>query len=376
MEVRIAGFATMEGTDGFAKRADSRQDFYTMANDLIFSSLGLGTFRKEPYREENYMKSYEESVIEGIKNGCNVIDTAINYRYQESEKEVGRALKKLFSAGHAKRDELIVCSKAGFIPLEFPFPSNPYAWIEKEMLANELATKEEIIIDQHCLSIPFLEWSLERSLENLGLETLDIFYVHNPETQLGYISKEALHVKMEKVFEWLEEKVDEGKIKAFGIATWNGFIYEQEHTEYLSLLELVGLANKVRGKDHHFDYIQLPYNLGKTQAYSFSSQALEDGTFYSAIGAAKKLGLHVITSSSLLQMNLFQKEFSEHMMLLLGKELDSNVKRGLQFVRSASGVTCSLFGAIDPNHVKHNLELSKVGRISSKIYQLIYGLSA
>lgn len=54
-----------------------------------------------------------ESVETG---GVNIIDTAINYRYQKSERVVGAALRHLLKQGYS-RDEFFICSKNGYIPV-------------------------------------------------------------------------------------------------------------------------------------------------------------------------------------------------------------------------------------------------------------------
>lgn len=54
-----------------------------------------------------------ESVETG---GVNIFDTAINYRYQKSERVVGAALRFLIKQGYA-RDEFFICSKNGYIPV-------------------------------------------------------------------------------------------------------------------------------------------------------------------------------------------------------------------------------------------------------------------
>ena len=94
--------ATKEGTYAFAKQFSSYKDFFIQHNDLIFSKLGIGTFNKEPYKEENYVFEYMAGVKEAILNGINVIDTASNYRYGQSETEIGIALNELLSKGTVK----------------------------------------------------------------------------------------------------------------------------------------------------------------------------------------------------------------------------------------------------------------------------------
>jgi len=370
----IKGMATYEGTARFATRLGKRKDFYALSHGLVFSSLGLGTFRKEPYREENYLRTYEEAIIEALSQGCNHFDTAINYRYQESEKELGRALKKAIESDKIKRDEVIIATKGGFLPLEFPFPKDPYGWIKETIIESNLASSEEIIIDQHCLNVPYLEWSLEKSLANLGLESVDIFYIHNPETQLGYVSKWEVYQRIKQAFIWCEEKIKEGKISTYGVATWNGFSYEPDHLEHLNLTSLVRIASEVGGEKHGFKFVQFPYNLGKTSAYTTLSQTLESGETLSPLGAAKALGLEVILSSALLQMNLFKRPFSEQTMAVLGGQ--SDIQAALQFARCAQGATCALFGSQDPLHVKHNFSIKTQPRIPNKHYNLLYRMSA
>lgn len=351
-------YATKEGTFAYLKQfSDYSRSFYRYTGDFFVSSLGLGTFRKEPYREENYVISYKKAVKTAIENGINVIDTAINYRYQESEREIGETLEELFRYGVVKREALVIASKAGFVPLAFPFPENPYDWIEEQIIEKGLATKEEVVIDQHCMSPVFLRWSVEKSLENLKLETLDILYLHNPETQLGYVDRSVVMARIKEAFRLFESLVEEGKIRSYGIASWNGFLYEEGHTEYLSLSEIMALAVEAGGSSHHFRYIQSPLNLAKPHAYNYSNQKGPDGRYYTLMQAVHGYDLGLFASSSLLQMNLFKGKFSEEIRELLHTEEVTDIATALQFSRSG-GVLSALFGSIDPQHVRENVMLA------------------
>jgi aryl-alcohol dehydrogenase-like predicted oxidoreductase len=350
--------ATKEGTFAYLKRFPKyAKDFYRFNGDFFISSLGLGTFRKEPYREENYVVNYKDSVKIAVLNGINLIDTAINYRYQVSEEEIGEALQELFSEQKVRRQELVITSKAGFLPLEFPFPENPYEWIEENIVQSGLATKEEIIIDQHCLSPKYLRWSVEKSLKNLGLDTLDIMFLHNPETQLGYIEYDELLSRIEKAFILFEKLVEEEKIKAYGIASWNAFLYEDTHKEYISLTDIVKIAQKVGGEKHHFKYVQSPFNLGKPEAYNFNNQKGPDGRYYTLVQAVHGYGLQLMASSSLLQLNLFKAKFAKKIGKSLGTSDFNDVTSALQFARSGGAIS-ALFGAVNPNHVEENLTVA------------------
>ncbi len=368
-------YATKEGTFEYLKRFPKyNRDFYRFNGEFFISSLGLGSFRKEPYKEENYLGNvhYTESVKTALLNGINFIDTAINYRYQESEKEIGKALSELMASGQIKRENFVIASKAGFIPLEFPFPEDPYGWIDAHIVEKGLADKEDIVIDQHCMRPEFLRWSVEQSLQNLGIGTLDMLFLHNPETQLGYVAREVVMARIKEAFKLFETLVEEGLIRHYGIAAWNAFLYEEGHAEYISLKEIVDLAIEAGGPSHHLKYIQSPFNLAKPHMYNYRNQPGPDGRYYTLLQAAHGYGLQVIASSALLQMNLFKGKFDETLRDKLGTELLSDIGTALQFSRS-SGVLSALFGSIDPQHVEDNLMLSYLPSATHESIRSLFG---
>jgi len=366
--------ATKEGTFSYLKQFSKySKDFYRFDGEVFVSSLGLGTFRKEPYREENYMVNYKDSVKMAILNGINLIDTAINYRYQTSEREIGEALLELFSEGKASREELVITSKAGFLPLDFPFPENPYEWIVENVIEKGLSPKEEILVDQHCMTPAYLRWSVEQSLKNLQLETIDIFFLHNPEMQLGYIDYKTLKKRVKKAFELFEKLVKEGKICNYGIACWNGFLYHEAHDEYISLQDMVAIAEEVGGKNHHFKYVQSPYNLGKPEAYNCSNQRGPDGKYYTLMQAVSGYGLKLMVSSSLLQANVFKRKFDAQVGELLGTSALNDVASALQFARTGQ-VVSALFGAVNPRHVEDNLLLAYIANPPRENMDRLFGM--
>jgi len=350
--------ATKEGTFGYLKKFGSySKDFYRFNGELFFPSLGIGTYKAEPYKEENYIINYSEAIKTALRYGIHFIDTAINYRYQMSEREIGEALSEMISSGEIKREEVIIASKGGFIPLDFPFPENPYGWIQENMIDTGLATKEEIIIDQHCMTPAYLRWSCEQSLKNLELETIDIFFLHNPETQLGYVDQKTFYARIQAAFELFEELRAEGKIVAYGIAAWNGFLYEEEHMEYISLAKVMEIAQAVGGEDHGFKYLQSPFNMAKPHAYSYANQQWEDGMYYPLMQVCARFGLSLLGSSPMLQKNLFKRPFAAKIGELMQTSELSDVASALQFARSTGAIT-AIFGAVDPSHVIDNTILA------------------
>ncbi len=346
--------ATKEGTFRYMKRFGKySKDFYRFNGDLFFPSLGLGTYKSEPYKEDNYIINFSSSIRTALLSGINLIDTAINYRYQISEREIAEALSPMLSLGELKRDEVIIATKGGFIPLDFPFPENPYGWIQQHVVDAGLARIEEIVIDQHCMTPAFLRWSFETSRTNLGLEAIDIYYLHNPETQLGYVDTETFYGRIEEAFALFEELRNEGKLGAYGIASWNGFLYEEEHTEYVSLQRVVQIARRVGGEEHGFRYLQSPFNLAKPHALSYANQRCDDGHFYPLMHACARYGITMLGSSPLLQKNLFKRPFSSKIGELMNTADLTDVASALQFARSAGAIS-AIFGAVEPQHVRNN----------------------
>lgn len=364
--------ATAEATTLYAGRQNRHADAYGSLCDKTVSRLGVGSFTPEPYWEAAYDFSYQSAIEAAILNGCNHIDTAVNYRFRQSEREIGQAIAAL--AGEVKREELFVASKAGFLPLDYPFPKNPYEWIEKEVIAPGLATAEEIITDQHCMSPAYLEKSLSWSLENLGLEALDLLYLHNPEMQLGHIDYAVFLDRVRSAFEAFEQMADRGAIGAYGVASWNGFVWEEGHMEYVRLADLVRIAREVGGENHRFKAIQLPHNLAKPHAYAYANQPLEDGRYYAPIAAAKALGLEVVTSSSLLRMNLFQRPFSPKAAALLGGGFENAVQYALQYAASTPGVSSALFSTQDVAHLIDDLAVLDAPKTPAAHFQALFNL--
>lgn len=73
---------------------------------------------------------------------------------------------------------------------------------------------------------------------------MDVYYVHNPETQLSEIPRETFHARIREAFGALEEACAEGKLSIYGAATWNGFRVAPEKRGHLSLEELVSAARE------------------------------------------------------------------------------------------------------------------------------------
>src|SRR5260370_7913686 len=75
----------------------------------------------------------------------------------------------------------------------------------------------------HCITPRYLGDQLDRSRANLGVDTIDVYYVHNPEMQLGAVDRPTFMTRMRAAFEFLESAVGDGRIRWYGTATWEGY---------------------------------------------------------------------------------------------------------------------------------------------------------
>jgi aryl-alcohol dehydrogenase-like predicted oxidoreductase len=344
--------ATREGTAHYIQRFSgiAAPGHFREAQNLSVSSLGVGTYLGQP--DDKTDGTYAASVMAAVENGINVIDTAINYRFQRSERCIGSALKQLAQKGFS-RDEFILCTKGGYLTPDGSMPGDPNEYFYREYIQPGIFKPDEIVQGSHCMTPRFLENQLGRSLRNLGVDSIDIYYLHNPETQLTEVSRPDFMERVRDAFIYLESAAAAGKIQFYGMATWNGFRQEATARESLQLGDLEQLARDIAGEKHRFRFVQLPFNLAMTEALTLGNQTI-GGETKTVMEAASELGIHLIASASLLQGQV-ARNLPPFVAQALGLQTDA--ERALQFVRSSPGITAALVGMSHPEHVRANARL-------------------
>jgi aryl-alcohol dehydrogenase-like predicted oxidoreductase len=215
----------------------------------------------------------------------------------------------------------------------------------------------------------YLGAMLEMSRANLGLETIDIYYIHNPETQLAAIDRPEFLNRMRYGFEFLEKQVADGKIGVYGTATWSGYRLGPEERQHLQLEELVKIAYQIAGRDHHFRAIQLPFNLAMPEALTLANQQLSDRRS-TALRAAVGFGISVCASASLLQGRLARG--LPPIVSQAFRGMDTDAQRALQFVRSAPGINVALIGMKSTEHVKEILAAARQPPASIETFSTLF----
>ena len=151
-EDRKAGSATADGTLRYAARFQGRSaagHFREIRGGLVLSSIGIGTYLGEP--DDATDRAYAEAIVAAVESGINVVDSAINYRFQRSERAVGAALKDLFAKGYS-RDEIVLCTKAGFLTPDGEMPADPNSYFSREFLEPGIFTADDIAAGCHCMA--------------------------------------------------------------------------------------------------------------------------------------------------------------------------------------------------------------------------------
>jgi aryl-alcohol dehydrogenase-like predicted oxidoreductase len=311
--------ATSEGTVRYRQRFPDHD--FRVQHGLVLSSIGIGTYLGNP--DEATDLAYTQSVVRAVQLGVNVIDTASNYRFQRSERSIGEALKILANEHGIARDELVICTKGGYLPFDGAPPRNVREYVNETFVKPGIASFDDIVAGSHCMTPSYLQSQLDQSLRNMGLECVDVYYIHNPESQLQYVSEQEFYDRLQRAFARLEENRSQGKLTHYGVATWNGFRMPRNSGGHHSLAQMLELAREVGGGGHGFRFIQLPFNI-----------AMPEGA--SVVDEAQRLGVTVMTSASLMQGRI-------------------PPQTAIEFARSNPGITTALIGMSSVEHVEENL---------------------
>lgn len=370
MAKMIGDSATVEGTRRYAARLAGRVaagHFRERAGDAVLSTLGLGTYLGAEDGATDVL--YQDAVLRSLELGVNVIDTAINYRHQRSERAIRTALATAFARGVVKRDEVVVATKGGFIPFDGSVPRDPRAYFAATYVEAGIITPGDVAGGAHCMTPRYLRDQIDRSRANLGLQTLDVYYIHNPETQLGEVARAEFLSRIRAAFEALEAAVSTGCIRRYGTASWTGYRADPGAPDYLSLAELVAAARDVAGKDHHFSVIQLPYNLGMPEAFTRANQRVKEG-MVPVLEAARQFGIYAMASAS-----VHQGQLTRNLPPMIAEYipgLTTDAQRALQFVRSTPGIGTALVGMKSLSHVEENAKVGAIPPMAWKQFQRLF----
>jgi aryl-alcohol dehydrogenase-like predicted oxidoreductase len=323
---------------------------------MDLSSLGLGTYLGDATEAAD--AAYADAALAFHAAGGTVFDTAANYRGGRSERALGRAFASL------GRDGFFVSTKAGYLPMgDGATEESPRQWFERTLLRPGVLALDEVIDGCHAMTPKYLAHQLGVSLSALGVESLDLFHLHNPEQQRPQLGPRPFDEAILRAFEACEGFRQEGRIRAYGVATWNGFRVPPDRPDHLSLERLLELAERAGGRDHGFRWVQLPLNLALPEAFLAPTQRF-GGRAMTLLEAAQAAGLFVQTSASIMQARILrdlQGQMDELTPTFAGCRTPAQV--ALQFTRSCPGVTTALCGMGRRAHAEENAELLQLPKV-------------
>jgi myo-inositol catabolism protein IolS len=182
-------------------------------SDLRVSRLGFGGC---PMGGHGWgavdLSEIERAIHIALDHGVNLFDTADIYGFGESEKVLGRVLK-------TRRDEFVVATKFGVrrIGSKITYDNSP-GWIEK---------------------------ALEMSLKRLGVECIDLYQIHYKDESTPW----------EEIFETLERKREQGKIRYYGLS--NIFYKDVAHLELPDATVSFQLEYSLANRAYEMDILEM-----------------------------------------------------------------------------------------------------------------------
>lgn len=267
----ITGYATQAGTAANADRHNTVAYHTVGPEGLHVSQAGFGC-----YRISAGIQAHAAALEQALQSGINLIDTSTNYADGDSEQLVGAVLQQVVDKHSLTRDQVVVVSKVGYLQGQ-----NLTLSRDRDAAGRPFPDLVAYGPDlQHCIHPEFIADQLTRSLDRLGLATLDCYLLHNPEYYLEWALKTQMTLedaraeyyrRIQLAFSHLEKEVTAGRIRTYGISS-NTFPVSRENPQFTSLENIWDIVTR-NGDDHHFALVQMPLNIMERGAVLEMNQA-------------------------------------------------------------------------------------------------------
>jgi aryl-alcohol dehydrogenase-like predicted oxidoreductase len=337
----ITGFADLKGTNGYFASKDMVDGWIVSNNRYNYSKLGLGTFIGNFSDEDSQL--FREAISYALLNGINSIDTAINYRGMRSERDIGIVITKLIEDGLIKRNQFLISSKAGIIPGDGEIMLRPIYYMQQKLIDTGILAVEDTYMEDTLwltMNPKFYEYALEVSRKHLNLDTIDIYYIHELELSMRHYGSSEFYSRLEGIIRAYENMVDEGKIREYGMATWEAFQLDQSNNKYISLEKVMEIARSV-SENHHFKHLMIPINLQMNEPVAQKTQSYKDERL-TIVECAKRFGIEIHSSGSIGQ----------------GEALNRfSVKDYLTFLVNYGNCDSYFIGSKRIEHIKENVRI-------------------
>ena len=85
-------------------------------------------------------------------------------------------------------------------------------YVMREYGKTGIVKEGDISPGYHCMTLPYLNDQLERSLKNLGMNCIDLMYLHNSVEGQTHLPREQFLKNLKDVFEFYEKKRKKEKL--------------------------------------------------------------------------------------------------------------------------------------------------------------------
>ena len=162
-------------------------EFKTLHNGIKMPMVGFGVFQIRDKAE------CKESVLNAIRAGYRLIDTAASYTNEDA---VGEAVREAIAEGICTREELFITSKM---------------WVQ-DMQSYDMAKA-----------------AIDNSIKAMGLEYIDLYLLH--QAMKDYFS----------AWRAMEDAYKEGKLRAIGVSNFYPFVL----TNFCETVEIKPMVNQI-----------------------------------------------------------------------------------------------------------------------------------
>jgi aryl-alcohol dehydrogenase-like predicted oxidoreductase len=245
------------------------------------------------YRVDDRSDVHREALREALVAGVSLVDTSTNYADGHSEILVGEVVRDVVARGAARREDLVLVTKAGYVQ-----GSNQREAVKRARAGTPWTEMTEYAPDcWHCISPDFLRDQLTASLERLAMPKVDVLLLHNPEYFLTDAAhrgvpkgeaREAFYDRLARAFRHLESETGTGRIGAYGVSS-NTFVVPHDREDAVSLERVLAAAGP------GFAVVQLPFNPLEAGA----KEAVHTAEGRSVLEVAKSAGLGVLVNRPL-----------------------------------------------------------------------------
>lgn len=358
------GRATEAGTSRFADRFAHLPEHFRRPDRLALSSIALGTRRGRPGGSDDLL--LRSALGRCLELGCNVVNTALSDRMQTSERAIGAALRRAFQEG-TTRDEVVVVSKGGSLVPDLQVVhslAESRQYLQRTYVDSGILDPRNVVAG-NALDPGFLRDQVERSRRNLGLETIDLYLIEEPELHLRELGATRFRRRLVEVFAMLEACVAEGRIGGYGICSWDGFLTPDSDREHLAIVDVFEAALEAGSGDHHMRALQLPYGIASGSGAVLDSQLGPDGKHTALLATLKGTGTAVFASAPLFGGRVLGRVPS--FVARAFPEAEGDAQVALQFARSTANISSVVVGMRDPDHVEDDLALARVPPASPEV---------